>query len=225
MSVMSWVWFWLSAVLLVAGAIAITWAVASSTRRGPRQILDERLARGEISTEEYRERLGALGPSKEPTKALIPLAAALIALGLIGVLGAGLAGGWGLMGRMMDGMSGAPMGQMMDGMRGMMRGEAGRVGDAPSPGADEIRVVGFEFGFEPSEIKVRAGETVNLTLVNRGMMFHTLTIGRLSFEVRANPGESITGALTAREPGRYEIVCTVPGHADAGMRGILAVEE
>lgn len=221
---MPWVWFLISAVLLVAGVILGAFAAASSTRRGARQILDERLARGDISTEEYRERLNALGPAREPSRALVPVAAALIALGLVGVLGAALAGGGGLMGRMMDGMGGAPMDRMMDGMGSMMRGESGRTSDAPSPGAEEIKVTGFEFGFEPSEVRVRAGETVNLALVNRGMMFHTLTIGRLGFEVRANPGESITGALTAREPGRYQIICTVAGHADAGMRATLVVE-
>jgi putative membrane protein len=66
-----WGWMWLvgllSMLLLVALVVAVMWAV---TRRGStnhpdptsraREILDERYARGEISTEEYRERLDGL---------------------------------------------------------------------------------------------------------------------------------------------------------------------
>ncbi|MEX0657867.1 MAG: hypothetical protein WD080_01925 [Egibacteraceae bacterium] len=65
-----WMWamslFWM--LLLVALVVGIVWAV-TRTGRPPerpegagraREILDERYARGEVSTEEYRERLDAL---------------------------------------------------------------------------------------------------------------------------------------------------------------------
>jgi putative membrane protein len=66
-----WGWMWLvgllSMLLLVGLVVAIVWAVTrsgSTSRPDPtsraREILDERYARGEISTEEYRERKDAL---------------------------------------------------------------------------------------------------------------------------------------------------------------------
>jgi putative membrane protein len=70
---MGWVWlFWL--LLLVGIALVVVVAVRAiggggtrgqdSGRREPsraRQILDERYARGDLTTEEYQERLRALG--------------------------------------------------------------------------------------------------------------------------------------------------------------------
>lgn len=66
-----WMWLWgtlmmLTWVAVIAGAV---WLVARGVRRPggtgggrgrARDILDERYARGELSTEEYRERLEAL---------------------------------------------------------------------------------------------------------------------------------------------------------------------
>jgi putative membrane protein len=66
-----WGWMWIGGLvtmLLLVGLVAvIVWAVVRGTRPSPRdpgsharEILNERYARGEISTEEYRERLDAL---------------------------------------------------------------------------------------------------------------------------------------------------------------------
>lgn len=189
---------------------------------GAGAILDERLARGELSVDEHRERREALGPDRRPRT--VPFAVVLVLLGLFGaVASATWAAGspWDAMGRMMRGMS--PM--MADGMGGMMGGRTERNAPAPEPGAEEVRVTGAEFLFEPEEVRVRTGEPVNLAFRNRGMMFHTLTIGELDVDLHAAPGEGVSGSLGEVEPGRYRFVCTVPGHAEAGMRGVLVVEE
>jgi putative membrane protein len=66
-----WGWMWvlglLSMLLLVALVVGVVWALTRSNRPSQpdstsraREILNERYARGEISTEEYRERLAAL---------------------------------------------------------------------------------------------------------------------------------------------------------------------
>lgn len=71
-----WMWMW-GAALLVGGLVVITglvWAIMMTTTRRAsapvmtpgstppaRQILDERYARGELDTQEYRERVQALG--------------------------------------------------------------------------------------------------------------------------------------------------------------------
>ena len=53
--ILSWVVF-VAIVVLLVRAFAGGWSSPSEGRRDPRQILDERLARGEISEGEYRDR-------------------------------------------------------------------------------------------------------------------------------------------------------------------------
>jgi putative membrane protein len=68
------VWLWVVGGLVVVGVVALLLALVRSstaaTRAGttpaatpstPRQILDERYARGELTTDEYRERVETLG--------------------------------------------------------------------------------------------------------------------------------------------------------------------
>jgi uncharacterized cupredoxin-like copper-binding protein len=44
------------------------------------------------------------------------------------------------------------------------------------------------------------------------------------FEVEAIPaGTSVTQTFTFEKAGRYQIICTMPGHFAAGMKGILTV--
>jgi len=109
---------------------------------------------------------------------------------------------------------------------GMHRAGSGNPEDAPSPvpGASELVLTATEFAFEPSELRIRVGTTVNLTLVNRGLLYHDLSISDLGFVLTADPGERSSGAVTVTEVGRFTFVCSVPGHAEAGMTGTLVVE-
>ncbi|MEO8208445.1 MAG: cupredoxin domain-containing protein [Chloroflexota bacterium] len=99
------------------------------------------------------------------------------------------------------------------------------VDGAPSPKADatEYVIVASEFAFAPNEIQIRAGETVNIVLDNRGAVYHDLTISDPSFVLTADPAGRSAGALTVAEPGRYRFICSVPGHEGAGMSGTLVV--
>jgi uncharacterized cupredoxin-like copper-binding protein len=45
----------------------------------------------------------------------------------------------------------------------------------------------------------------------------------LNFRLGINPGDSASGGLRVDAPGEYRFYCSVPGHADAGMRGTLIV--
>lgn len=211
---LTWLLFWGFLVLLVVGIVL----AASGRREGDdsaRRILDERLARGELSPEEHRERAEILGP-RDRGRPARGIGLGLLALGVVGTLIVAAAGP-GSGGGFMHGMMGGDMGGMMGG------GETGRSASPPAPGARELTVSGGEFFFEPDELRAEAGRTVNITFENRGMMFHTLTIGELDFELRAEAGESASGGLTVEEPGTYSFICTVPGHAEAGMRGTLTV--
>jgi len=121
----------------------------------------------------------------------------------------------------LGGCMGGPMGPM----RPDMHPPDGDDARAPSPvaGAEEVTVIATDFRFDPDELSIRAGQPVNLTLDNRGALYHDLTIEGLGFVLTANGGELGSGSLSVPEPGRYRFVCSVPGHAEAGMSGTLVV--
>lgn len=91
------------------------------------------------------------------------------------------------------------------------------------PGAREVRVQARDFGFAPASITLKVGEPVNLVFENEGQMLHDFTVPALGVHVQAGPGQSATAGLRVGEPGTYEYLCSVPGHAEAGMRGTLTV--
>jgi uncharacterized cupredoxin-like copper-binding protein len=83
-----------------------------------------------------------------------------------------------------------------------------------------VTVTATEFKFQLSKSSVRHG-TVVFTVLNRGKIAHDFSIsGKASSLV--SPGKSTTLAVTL-EPGSFLYVCTVPGHAGAGMKGTLTV--
>lgn len=65
-----WHWLWMGGVWIVVIAV-IVWAVTAlfpnQPGRGPQQILDERLALGEISMDEYRQRCDELAAHTRST--------------------------------------------------------------------------------------------------------------------------------------------------------------
>jgi nitrite reductase (NO-forming) len=84
-------------------------------------------------------------------------------------------------------------------------------------------VTGLDFRFQPAEIRIKAGQNVNIALANRGAIIHDITIPALQVSLVAQPGQRVTAGLAAARPGTYEFYCSVPGHREAGMVGRLVV--
>ncbi|HZJ49640.1 MAG TPA: cupredoxin domain-containing protein [Actinomycetota bacterium] len=89
------------------------------------------------------------------------------------------------------------------------------------PGAREITVVADEFRFSPSRIEVPSGEPVNITLVNEGDSPHDLTISSLDFQLVGDPDSRSVGSLTLEQGDEVSFECSVLGHAQAGMTGVM----
>ncbi len=109
-----------------------------------------------------------------------------------------------------------------------------------------ITVIAEEFTFGQQEIHVRVGETVRLVLQNAGAVFHDITapdfageadvqaaehhettmegMGDVAFHAAADAGEVAELVFVATQAGRYDLLCTVPGHAQLGMTAVLVVE-
>jgi nitrite reductase (NO-forming) len=87
-------------------------------------------------------------------------------------------------------------------------------------GGVPVTVTASEFKFELSKANVAHGNVV-FTIVNNGKVAHDFSIsGKTSPLV--SPGESAKFTVTL-EAGTFDYLCTVPGHAGAGMKGTLTV--
>ena len=133
--------------------------------------------------------------------------------------------GSGMMGSGQMGPGMMPGGPSMMGSGTMDHGNVGPAATAV-PGAIEIRVQAANFSFTPSEVRLPKGVDVNLTLVNPAGTgaVHDFTVSALAIHVAANAGETRTVGLRGLAAGRYDAYCSVPGHADLGMRATVVVE-
>ena len=102
-------------------------------------------------------------------------------------------------------------------------GDATSRAPAPLPDAATIEITAGDLFFRPDTIEIVASEPVNLTVTNEGRVFHDLTVPELDLQIDVEPGTTSTAGLEIELPGRYEYVCTVPGHSTGGMRGTLVV--
>lgn len=78
-----------------------------------------------------------------------------------------------------------------------------------------------EMQYDPDAIAVDAGN-VEVVLHNNGAVLHDLRIEDQPFVIEAGPGTTATSQVTL-EAGRYELFCSIPGHREAGMTGVLEV--
>lgn len=99
---------------------------------------------------------------------------------------------------------------------------------APTPGAGAvvIPVTLGEFTIEPRRYKLKAGK-VTFEVTNRGAVDHDFHISGLEAphgheRHMLKPGEHAALRYDLK-PGKYDIVCTVPGHQEAGMTATLEV--
>jgi plastocyanin len=89
-------------------------------------------------------------------------------------------------------------------------------------------IVGLDtMKFNPETIKVKAGTQLKITFRNAGIIAHDLvTEGGTQNAKLVNVGSSKSqeGTFLANKPGEYKILCTQPGHVEAGMVGKIVVE-
>jgi plastocyanin len=91
--------------------------------------------------------------------------------------------------------------------------------------AVHVEVVARDVAYHPPDVRVEAGRTVVLSFRNEDPVFHDWEAeGLANVDAGARPGQTQKIRFTIDEPGTYRVMCTVPGHAEAGMVGRLIVE-
>lgn len=86
-----------------------------------------------------------------------------------------------------------------------------------------------EMRFTPNRIDMKVDQTIVLRLVNRGAQRHDLAFPSLHMpglegqEAILEPGETRTISLRFEAPGEHTFLCSLPGHAAAGMTGAVFV--
>ncbi len=99
----------------------------------------------------------------------------------------------------------------------------GASGGGGGAGALSVTVTNTEFKFDPATINAKPGQTINLTVVNKGSIRHTWVLPSQNIKVTIEPGQTATKTFTAPAAGSYDIVCDEAGHKEAGMVGKLVV--
>jgi len=78
---------------------------------------------------------------------------------------------------------------------------------------------------EPGTLSAAAGSDLTLRVTNTGGIEHDLSLEGGAVTPRLAAGASADLHLGALDAGTYTLICTVPGHADAGMTTTLTVAE
>ena len=95
--------------------------------------------------------------------------------------------------------------------------------DSPArAAATSISVRGKEFSFRLSKTSIPKPETVTFSFHNVGTMAHDFAIGGKKTRLIGR-GKTARLTVTFHKKGRFPYLCTVPGHAQAGMKGVFTV--
>ena len=96
-----------------------------------------------------------------------------------------------------------------------------RTTPAPAAGAPALTLVATEFAYDPPTAV--GAETLEITLLNEGLILHNLEIeGVDGFVLEVEAGESAAGEISL-PAGTYFYFCSIPGHREVGMEGRLTI--
>ena len=113
---------------------------------------------------------------------------------------------------------------------------SGGDGTGGQPASTELTTSIVEYQFTPDTWKVPAGEQITITITNDGALKHEWVLlqggvritteaefeeDTVNVEQEVEPGETQTLTFQAPAAGTYQVICAIPGHFDAGLKGVL----
>lgn len=87
----------------------------------------------------------------------------------------------------------------------------------------ELLVRAMEYSFHPGSIHIVLGQKVKITLDNTGQVEHDFEIVGTNIHIHAAPGKKSSLVVSFDKPGYYQVICTLPGHKEAGMTASIQV--
>ena len=93
---------------------------------------------------------------------------------------------------------------------------------APSANGTRVQVKGGEFFFRLSTKSLAKPGTVTFVFQNVGHVEHDFSINGKQTPL-IQPGQTAKLVVSFTKSGTYPYLCTVPGHAEAGMKGTFTV--
>jgi uncharacterized cupredoxin-like copper-binding protein len=148
---------------------------------------------------------------------------------------------------------GMPGMENMEGMAGMQHGASGESFPFGEPGTAgtvdrTINITMKDITFDPAAVQVKTGETIRFVVTNRSEGDHDFTIGDVEAQtahrkemaemmergmemhhdddpnaVSVEAGETGTLIWKFTHAGSFEFDCNIPGHYEAGMKGVITV--
>jgi manganese oxidase len=103
-----------------------------------------------------------------------------------------------------------------------LRGDSIATTDGASAADGQILQVHLkDLAMEPSNLHAEPGP-ITIEVTNEGQAAHNFSLEGQATPM-LQPGESATLKVPSLNPGEFEFICEVTGHADGGMRGTLTV--
>jgi len=84
-----------------------------------------------------------------------------------------------------------------------------------------LQISAHDAKFSTTSLRARSGQ-VTVYMTNNDLFWHTFTVQKLGVSM-AVPIKGHRTMTFSAAPGTYQFMCSVPGHAQAGMRGTLTV--
>jgi uncharacterized cupredoxin-like copper-binding protein len=89
--------------------------------------------------------------------------------------------------------------------------------------ATTVSVTAVEYKFKLSTMTASKPGSVTFKVVNKGKEPHDFKIDNKQTAL-LEPGKSATLTVSFAKAGKYPYLCTVPGHAQLGMKGTFTVK-